>query len=44
MLTKMVPAMEAQASGSYLQRNYQTRFSRLQIPLPSLETQQCHRI
>ena len=40
MLTQIVPAMEAQASGATYKEITKTRFGRLRIPLPSLETQQ----
>ena len=40
MLTQIAPAMEAQASGATYKEITKTRFGRLRIPLPSLETQQ----
>ncbi len=38
-LTKIVPVMQEQASGSTYKEITKTRFSELQIPLPSLEEQ-----
>ena len=39
-LTKLVPIMENQATGGTFKEISKSRFSELQIPLPSLETQQ----
>ena len=39
-LTKLVPTMQAQASGSTYKEIIKSRFSELRIPLPSLEVQQ----
>ena len=39
-LTRLVPTMQAQASGATYKEITKSRFSELQIPLPPLETQQ----
>ena len=39
-LTKLVPVMQAQASGATYKEIIKSRFSELRIPLPPLETQQ----
>ena len=39
-LTKLVPTMQAQASGATYKEIIKSRFVELRIPLPSLETQQ----